>query len=182
MSAEKHNLQRQADRTKPSGKHSVFSYLAILFLAAFVLLLFSYLMDRGNDEAIDGLKDSVSAMQSAQEVYEENKALREQLDQLEDQLEQVQGQLQTTQNQVGQLEQQAQGLQQQIDALNLSTQALDWFWQINEAFVRERYTLTRELIEQMGPDLVQYLPDVTVTHNGRFSPRDRYQEIYDALY
>ena len=33
-----------------------------------------------------------------------------------------------------------------------------------------------------GPELAAALPDETVTDNGRFSPADRYQEIYDAVY
>ena len=29
---------------------------------------------------------------------------------------------------------------------------------------------------------MEYLPKESVTDNGRFSPYDRYQEIYEALY
>lgn len=176
MSDEKHSLQRQADRTKPGSKRSVLIYLVVLFAAAFVLLLMSYFMQqRSNEETIDGLKQSMSSMQSAQEIYEENIALREQLEQLE---EQVQAQ----QNQNNGLERGNSLLQAENDALKRSTQALDWFWQINEAYVRGRSALARQLIEEMGPELPKYLPTESITNNDRFSPYDRYQEIYDALY
>ena len=59
---------------------------------------------------------------------------------------------------------------------------MDWFWQINEAYVRGRYTQARTLIEDMGEELPEYLPKESITDNDRFSPYDRYQEIYEALY
>ncbi|MGN1004440.1 MAG: hypothetical protein ACI4O5_06325 [Oscillospiraceae bacterium] len=176
MSDEKHDLQRQADRTKPGSQRSVLVYLVILFAAAFILLLMSFFMQkRSNEETIDGLKQSVSAIQSAQEVYEENASLKEQLEELEDQI-------QAQQNEIEGLKREKTLLQKEKEDLERSTQALDWFWQINEAYVRGRHALARQLIEQMGTELPQYLPTESITNNERFSPYDRYQEIYDALY
>ena len=65
-------------------------------------------------------------------------------------------------------------------------QAMDLFWQIDEAYVRGRYSLCRELIGRMedlsaGSALKEYLPTESTTDNDRFSPADRYQEIYDAV-
>lgn len=175
MSEEKHNLQRQADRAKPSNTRSVLIYLIILFVAAVILLLLAFFMQqRNNEQAIDGLKESVSAVRSAQEIYEENAELKEQIDQLEEQIE-------TQQSELDRLQLQGQSLQQQADSLERTAQAMDWFWQINEAYVRGRYTLARQLVEQMGTELPQYLPMESVTNNERFSPYDRYQEICDAL-
>ena len=176
MSEEKHSLQRQADRAKPGSKRSVLIYLVILFAAAFILLLLSFFMQqRSNEETIDGLKQSVSAIQSAQEVYEENAALKEQLEELEDQI-------QALENEIAGLERGNALLQKEKEDLERTAQAMDWFWQINEAYVRGRYALARQLIEQMGSELPQYLPIQSITDNERFSPYDRYQEIYDALY
>lgn len=176
MSEGKHDLQRQADRTKPNGPRSVLVYLVIMFAAAIILLLFAYLMQqRTNEQTIDGLKQSISTMQSAQEIYEENAALKEQLEQLNEQAE-------ANQNELDRLRLQAQSLQQQAESLERTAQAMDWFWQINEAYVRGRTSLARQLITQMGDELPQYLPMESVTNNDRFSPYDRYQEIYDALY
>lgn len=175
MSEEKHNLQRQADRAKPSNTRSVLIYLIILFVAAVILLLLAFFMQqRNNEQAIDGLKESVSAVRSAQEIYEENAELKEQIDQLEEQIE-------TQQSELDRLQLQGQSLQQQADSLERTAQAMDWFWQINEAYVRGRYALARQLVEQMGTELPQYLPMESVTNNERFSPYDRYQEICDAL-
>lgn len=181
MSEEKHSLQRKADRAKPGSARSVLSYMTILFAAAFILLLMAYFMQQRNSEAtIDGLKDSVSAIQNAQEVYEENASLRQQIQQLEDEL-------QAAQNEISGLERSNALLQTEKDALSLSAQrtaqAMDWFWQINEAYVRGRYSLCRQLIESIDQaGLVQYLPTESATDNDRFSPYDRYQEICSLLY
>ena len=106
MSKERHSLQRQADRAKPGSRRSVLIYLVILFAVAFVLLLLSYIMQqRSSEETIDGLKQSVSAMQSAQDAYEENALLKQQLEQLEQQAE-------TDQAERDRLQQQIQDLQQ----------------------------------------------------------------------
>ena len=73
--------------------------------------------------------------------------------------------------------------QQQMSDLEKSNQAMDWFWQINEAYVRGRYSSCRELINRLNTSgLTEFLPKDSITANGRFSPYDRYQEIRDALY
>lgn len=184
MSEEKHNLQHKADRAKAGSMRAVLSYMVILFIGAFILLLLAHFMQqRSSEAAIDGLKDSVSAIQNAQEVYEENSSLKEQVNQLEEQIEELENQLKTEQEHFGQLKTDVQALQQNELNLEHSSQAMDWFWQINEAYVRGRHSLARELIESLqAAELTEYLPKESITNNGRFSPYDRYQEIYDALY
>lgn len=169
-----HGQQRRRQR-------SVFQYVAILFGAAFLLLLVTFLMERRqyeqiqeeNQEQIDDLRQSVSAVQSLEELYSENAALREQVDELETQLEQ-------SQEQAGDLAQANEALSLQLERTG---QAMDWFWQIDEAYVRGRYSLCRDLMENLEEaGLAVYLPRESITDNGRYSPYDRYQEIRDALY
>lgn len=169
-----HGQQRRRQR-------SVFQYVAILFGAAFLLLLVTFLMERRqyeqiqeeNQEQIDDLRQSVSAVQSLEELYSENAALREQVDELETQLEQ-------SQEQAGNLAQANEALSLQLER---TEQAMDWFWQIDEAYVRGRYSLCRDLMENLEEaGLAVYLPRESITDNGRYSPYDRYQEIRDALY
>lgn len=160
---------------------SVFQYIAILFGAAFVLLLFTFVMERRqyqllqqqNEAQIDDLQQSVTAVQSLNSLYEENAALKEKTQDLESRNQTLEEQLTGLEEQVAQLTEQAEK----------SSQALDWFWQIDEAYVRGKYTLCRQLIESLEEaGLKEWLPKESVTDNGRFSPYDRYQEIYDALY
>ena len=169
-----HGQQRRRQR-------SVFQYVAILFGAAFLLLLVTFLMERRqyeqiqeeNQAQIDDLRQSVSAVQSLEELYSENAALREQVDELETQLEQ-------SQEQAGNLAQTNEALSLQLERTG---PAMDWFWQIDEAYVRGRYSLCRDLMENLEEaGLAVYLPRESITDNGRYSPYDRYQEIRDALY
>ena len=100
---------------------------------------------------------------------------------------------------MSELERQLADAQDQLDALSdtissqeqvleQTCQAMDYFWQVNEAYVRGRYTLCRELITAMEDTsngqtpLKDYLPTESTTNNDRISPADRYQEIYDDLY
>ncbi|MGE4275907.1 MAG: hypothetical protein AB7E30_01870 [Lawsonibacter sp.] len=166
-------------------KKSVFQYIAILFAAAFVLLLFTYVMDKRqnellqqqNQEQINNLQQSVSAVQSLQDLYDENDTLKAQVAELTDQVKELN-------SQVDGLETLTNNLTVVADKTN---QAMDLFWQVNEAFVRGKYTLCRSLIQRMedtsqGSALMEYLPKESTTDNKRFSPFDRYQEIYDQVF
>ena len=185
MSEEKHDFQRQADRSRPNHKRSVTNYLLILFAATLVLLLFAYLMQQRStsEQALSGIQQSISAIQSVQEVYEENGTLKEKNNVLEELLGQSKDQIRLMQDNIDSQDKENQSMQQQISDLQKSTQAMDWFWQINEAYVRSRYSLCKELITHLNAaGLTEYLPRTSITANGRFSPYDRYLEIYDALY
>ena len=170
-------MQHDAEHEKPAKRNPVLFYLMILFAAAFVLLLMSFLMQRrANQEAIDNLQQtSNSATQSLENTIRQNEELTKQVEDLQTAATEHQ---QTIRAQ----EQELEDLEAENEALTNSTQALDWFWQINEAYVRGRYSLARELIEEMGTELPQYLPKESATDNDRFSPYDRYQEIYEALF
>ena len=160
---------------------SVFQYITILFGAAFLLLLFTFLMERRqyqqlqeqNEAQIDDLQQSsVNAVQSLTNLTQEHAALKEENQALEEE------------NQS--LSQENEALRRQVEELtgdlDKTSQAMDWFWQIDEAYVRGRYTLCRELMDSLeAAGLKEYLPKESVTDNGRFSPYDRCQEIYDAL-
>lgn len=163
--------------TREKRQRSVVHYIAILFAAAFVLMLLTYLMDQRQNEAVvnslnqslTDLQTSLSDRSSLQDIYEDNLALIDQVDQLEDQ--------------VAQLQQERDSLSAQLSSQEKTAQAMDWFWQIDEAYVLGRYSLCRELIQELqDAGLTSSLPQESITDNGRFSPAGRYQEIYDALY
>ena len=172
-----------ADRPprRPRTAHkqrSVVLYILLLFLAACVLILLSYLMQqRNNAQMLDGLNQSVSAMQSISQLQEDNLHLTEENARLENQVEDLE-------EQAARLEAERDALTEERDALDRQTRAMDWFWQIDEAYVRSRYTTARTLIQGMAEAglTAEDLPAESVTDSGRFSPADRYQEIYDRLY
>ena len=176
-----HGERRSARNQQKRRQRSVFQYITILFAAAFVLLLFTFVMERRqheilqqeNQEQIDNLQQSVSAVQSLDNLYKENEALKEQVAQLEQQLQQAAQDRQSEKT----------TLLQQVEAKEKSLQAMDWFWQIDEAYAKGRYSLCRSLIQNLqNAGLAEYLPKESTTDNDRFSPYERYQEIYDNLY
>ena len=171
-------------RQQRKRQRSMVFYTGILFAAAFLLLAMSFAMERRQNaedmddlnQSLTGLKDSVSAMQSVQKLYEENTALLERVAELEEDLARAE-------EQRNYLADKVESQEAEKGVLQNSVKALDWFWQINEAYVRGRYTTARNLIAQLEESgLVENLPRVSITENGRFSPYDRYQEIYDALF
>jgi len=170
-------------------KQSVFQYLAILFAAAFLLLFFTFMMEKRqfeqlqqeNQEQIDDLQQSsINAVHSLNSLYDENERLKNKAAALESQIKKLEEQLQqqTQAYQSGQ-----STLYQTIEEREKSIQAMDWFWQIDEAYVRGRTEVCKDLIYSIShAGLVEYLPKVSITDNGRFSPYDRYFEIYNAIY
>jgi len=173
-------------------KRSAFQYIAVLFAAAFLLLLYTFLMERRqhellqeeNREQISDLRRSVSAVQTLENLYRENEALKEQVDELEAQAAHLDEQLREEMDR-------ALGLVKDVNSLERTLEqtgrAMDFFWQIDEAYVRGRYTLCRDLIGRMEevsgeePPLKDYLPETSSTGTDRSSPAQRYQEIFDAL-
>ena len=179
---------------KPEHSHkhrqkSVFQYITILFAAAFVLLLYTFMMERrqndilqqqSNDKLNQLQQQSISAVQSLDNLYKENEELKQSVDYLEEQ--------------VAQLEQEKLKLDQDLAAAQdtnqwqqRSAEAMDWFWQVDEAYVRGKYSLCRTLMRHLedtgdGDPLKNYLPQESATKNGRFSPYHRYEEIYHALH
>lgn len=164
-------------------QRSVFQYVTILFAAALVLLFYTFMMERRQfelqkeqDQAniSDLQQQSVSATQTLNGILEENQ-------QLKDQLEDQEAQLKELQSRYDQLETDYSTAEQANINQSRTAEAMDWFWQINEAYVRGKYSLCRSLIEDMGELLVSYLPPYSVTNNDRFSPAERYQEIYSKV-
>lgn len=176
--------KRQRTSPKQRRQQSAMRYITILFAAAFVLMLFTYLMERRqnevlmqeNQEQIEDLQQSVSAVQSLKNLYAENDALKEQLAQLEEKNSRLETEKNTLSGHITNVE------------LNLSNakkglQAMDWFWQIDEAYAKGKYALCRSLIESLDTaELTGYLPTESITDNGRFSPADRLAEIRDKVY
>lgn len=157
-------------------RSSVFQYIAILFMAAFALLLITFLMERRqSQQQIDDLRQSVSAYQTLQGLIDENNQLKEDADKLDDQIRDLESQLAAAQTQKTELD-------AQLQARDKTVEAMHWFWQLNEASARGRVALCRELIAAMEEaGLQEYLPRENITSTDRFSPYERYQEIYGLV-
>lgn len=74
----------------PKSGKSVAIYLAILFIAAFCLLLLAFFQQqRSTDEMIGNLQQSVSQFQTVEELRKENQQLREQVEEYEALIEEL---------------------------------------------------------------------------------------------
>lgn len=157
-------------------RNSVFQYIAIMFIAAFALLLITFLMERRqSQQQIDDLKQSVSAYQTLQGLMDEN-------DQLKEDASRLSGQIQALESQLASAQIQQTELEVKLQEQEKTAQAMHWFWQINDAFVRGRTALCRQLITSLEEGKLQdCLPKENITGTDRFSPYDRYQEIRERV-
>ncbi len=166
-------------------KAPVFTYLIILFLAAFILLAMSYFMQQrkleGMDESLAGLKESVSAMQGIQSLQEEN-------DQLRTQVEELQQQVEALTQERDELEASRDTYKEGWEQSAYQAIALNWLREIQSLYEKQYYRYARPLIQEFEAyGLAQYLPttpilstevsDLTIE-----AASDTYQRIVAALY
>lgn len=163
-------------KNKDAKNAPVVNYIALLLLAAFLLLFMTFLMEtRQSEEILDSLRNSVSAMQSVENLYGENAQLVEENQLLQEELAVQEGKYAVAEEQIAQLEEALMIKEQEI-------LALDWFWQVDEAYVLKRSTLALQLISQMEEEgLGELLPVENASGTERFSPRERYEEIKNDL-
>ena len=155
---------RAQPRTRSKGqqrrsRRSVFQYITVLFAAAFLLLLMTYMMQqRLNKAQIDDLQQSSdSTLQTLENIIAERDQLRQENEELSDELEDA---LQAAANSSATIKSQERSLQ-----------AMDWFWRIQRQFSRGYTRAARELAEQFeASGLVDALPEVS------------YAELYDLLF
>lgn len=186
MEASEQPAVQKRPRTSPQQRRqqSAMRYITILFATAFVLLLFTLLMERRqteaimqqNQEQIEDLQQSASAVQSLKNLYAENQALKEQIADLETKNTRLETEKNTLSGYVTNVE-------MSLDKARKGLQAMDWFWQIDEAYAKGRYALCRSLITSLDEaGLTAYLPTESITENDRFSPADRLAEIREIVY
>jgi len=202
---------QQGNPRSPRTRHrpSLFGYMVILFLAAFVLLLLSYFMQqRRNDQAlIDGLQQNISAMQASQNISEQNKALiaqnnellettsslQEQIEDLNKQVDELSRQMETLTGERNMLSGQLETTRAELESAYTELEqtgrnqqvllALDWLWRIEREYFKGYYKNARELIQAFeATGLVEFLPDESLVDPEYRTPRYQYQSIYDVLF
>lgn len=173
---QKASLQHEAEHAKPHKKVSVMSYLAILFFAAFFLLLLSYFMQqRTSEQTISGLQDSVSAMQSVENLIEDNKALHQRVDEMQAELDELTRNNTSLDND--------RRTQAELNAkLQDQLTAMDWLWRIQRAYSRGSRSDCRALVDQFeASKLASSLPDIVLAGVVGPSPAEQYAALLDAL-
>ena len=173
---ERSHLQHEAEHSRPKKKSNVVSYLAILFAAAFLLLLLSYFMQhRSNEETISDLTNSMNNLQSLGNLVDQNKALLEKNQQLQEQLDKLTEEKNTLEMENSQLDDQLSG---NTDTLS----AMDWLWRIQRVYSRGAKADAKNLIASFeATGLPASLPQVSPSKVEGPAPADQYAAILSAL-
>lgn len=157
-----------AETSKPPIKSNtgIGRYLAILFAAAFLLLLLAYFMQqRTNQETLGSLKESITSIESLNDLVKENQALHEEIDALEDAYELLE-------NDVSKLEQAYQEAQASADTAQVELVNWSVFWEAEELYCAEDYEACAEVVRSWGASNFYTTPDAA---------SNRAKEIFDHL-
>lgn len=196
VSRETHREEDKAPAPEKNKRSSFYVYLAVLFGAAFLMLLLAYFVQqRNNATAQSDLRSSFSA--SRQELMEEIEGLEEEKAALEGQITQLEEQLKQEQESSQEFQVLYDGARSSASHLEYClykrSEAIELFWQLDRAYSQSRSQRCQELIDLLeAPEadpLKNYLPntaDRDSYDNGGYmadwpSPAERYQEIYDKL-
>lgn len=170
MPEERTPTSQPPEKKQPRGHRPppLVGYLIVLFSIAFLLLLLSYTMQQrqSDQEVIEGLQQSTSAMQSVHTLISQNDTLRNQLAQ--------------SREDYAALEEQSQA---QLEEQEKVTLALDWLWRIEREFLQGRYTSARTLVKEFeATGLQDYLPAESLVDPDYRAPLEQYQAMYDRLF
>ena len=135
-------------------------YLTVLFCAALLLLLISFVMQQRNHMALQDLNEAIEGSQEAATLQLENQRLQYDLEEAQAEKDKLAQQLEETEKQL---------------------EALEWLRQIESA-VRTSYTEAVDLVKSFEESgLPDSLP-TTSTVEGTQSPADVYRSIYAMLF
>ena len=159
-------LEPEEESSTP-GKKPVIIYIMVLFIAAFLLMAWSFAShQRNNTEALGRLQSSVTAMQEVQDLQDQVIALQKQLSELEDAMED-----QT--NELSENKESLEALKPQIEGMSLLYALQQHYSAGNLAACRA----CMEAFEAGGyEETLPQLPEEGVT-----PPADRYRQLKEAV-
>lgn len=173
------SIQHQAEHTRSRRRSPVTGYLAILFAAAFLLLLLAYFQQqRANSETTDALKQSASAVESIQNLIDENAQLREKVEELESRVGELEGANED-------LETRALGAEFDRDDALKTLAIYQDFFRLDRLYRAQRFSDAAELIRQRETvdwSFSRYLSDTpTSSDPNETTPLARYRQICNQL-
>lgn len=160
----------EPEETAPRGKKPVVLYIMILFIAAFLLMAWSFAShQRSNTEALGKLQSSVTAMQGVQDRVV---GLQEELD--------------AAQARIDDLERSVSLREMELEAGKRQYTALARLYSLERFYRQENLENCRKIIDSMeAEDLVTCLSDSLPLSeyelDSTVSPRDRYQQLKEAV-
>ena len=153
--------------TERERMKKVYTYVAILFTVAFLLILWTFLM---NQRSINEIKDGNTALQS---TLQQNDSLEAHIAELEEQLA-------TAEEDKGSLSETVEHKSEQL-------RALDWLIEIENNYSAKDYDAARDNIRAFEKEgAAESLPEqplrTAITGDDAPSPAARYQSIVDKLF
>lgn len=166
--------KRPAEETSPEKKKfpptykstGLGRYLAILFAAAFLMLLLAYFMQlRTSEETLGSLKQSLTSIESLDELVQENQELHDEINQLEDAYE-------TLENGAAELEDQLTALSQESEARLQVIQSWEAVYQMDILYRNEDYEACAQQARTILNSNTLRIPEAA---------RPRFEEIAQSL-
>ena len=156
--------------TEAKEKKPVVLYIMVLFVAAFLLMIWSFAShQKSNTEAIGRLQSSVTAMQGVQ-----------------DRMIGLQDELNAAQEEIHELERQAELRDSEMEAYNRQYMALSRLYTLERLYRQENLEGCRKVIDSMeAEDLVVCLSDNLPLSDRELgltvSPWERYHQLKEAV-
>lgn len=155
------------EENAPRGKKPVVIYILILFIAAFLLMAWSFAShQRSNTETLGRLQSSAGAMQEVQDLQDQVIALQKELAEARKVMEV--------------LEEGSLARQSAVESLEEQAMAMQCLYILQQQYSAGDYPACRQTITlfeaQGGADLLPRLDDGSVT-----PPADRYRQLKEAV-
>ena len=153
--------------TERERMKKVYTYVAILFTVAFLLILWTFLM---NQRSINEIKSGNSALQS---TFEENDTLEARVKELETQLAEA--------------EEDKDSLSETVERKSEQLRALDWLIEIENNYSAKDYDAARDNIRAFEKEgAAESLPEqplrTAITGDDALSPAARYHALVAELF
>ena len=159
--------------TERERMKKVYTYVAVLFAVAFLLILWTFLM---NQRSFNEIKDGNSALL---DTLEESELLQARVAELENEVSSLKDQLASA-------EEDKKALAETVGTQSDQLRALDWLAEIERDYGARNYDAARENIRAFHDTAAGFLPGeplrTAITGDDAPSPAARYQDIVDALF
>ena len=164
----------EEQQKKPRNEKPVVTYIMILFIAAFLLMALSSLMQqRSNDEAFGKLEHSLSNMQAIQ-------AHQEQIIDLQKQLKSAEEEQDALLEGIAALEQRVEDDKFAVAQEQIRAHAMLGLYNLQQNYLNLEYDACLEIVDYMESNgLVGVLPDKAI--DDATSPAVRYGQLKEAV-
>lgn len=133
--------------TSPAGmnkRSSVYVYLAVLFGAAFLMLLLAYFVQQRNNDAV--LDDLRMTNASREELLENIKALEEERDQLQKEVTYQKDRVAQKNEESSRAQESLEYTIRSLSDRSIQKQSLEYFWYLDQFMGNKEYTLASAVI------------------------------------